>query len=72
MAASRVRAAGNAGALPRTEQDIPIGTVALISLVSLVPIGFLIAQFASAPMAGALGQHIGLLVAGGLLYIVTS
>jgi len=46
MAASRVRAAGNAGSLPRTEQDIPIGQVGLISLACMVPIGYLLWNFA--------------------------
>ncbi len=35
MAASRVRKAGQAHTLPRTEQDIPIGMVALVSLLCL-------------------------------------
>ena len=69
MAASRVRGAGNAASLPRTEQDIPIGQVGLISLVCLVPIGFLIANFAT--MAGhGLGDHLVALVVGGLIFVV--
>ncbi len=47
MAASRARAAGNAALLPRTEQDIPIGWVALVSLACMVPIGALIANFSA-------------------------
>ena len=67
MAASRVRKAGNADSLPRTEQDIPIGTVGLISLICLLPIGWLLARFAG---EAGLGDHTGLLVAGGIIYIV--
>jgi uncharacterized oligopeptide transporter (OPT) family protein len=66
MAASRARAAGNAALLPRTEQDIPIGYVALISLACMVPIGVLIANFAS---SSGLGGHMLATVAGALVYI---
>ncbi len=66
MAASRARAAGNAALLPRTEQDIPIGWVALISLVCMAPIGWLLADFST---SSGLGEHMLLLVAGGLVYI---
>jgi putative OPT family oligopeptide transporter len=69
MAASRVRGAGNAASLPRTEQDIPIGQVGLISLVCLVPIGFLIANFATTAGHG-LGDHLVALVVGGLIFVV--
>jgi len=69
MAASRVRGAGNAALLPRTEQDIPIKQVGLISLVSLLPIGWLIANFATTAGHG-LGDHIVALVVGGLIFVV--
>ena len=69
MAASRVRKAGNALSLPRTEQDIPIGQVALISLVCLVPIGWLLWNFAGTA-GGGLGDHLWLLVTGGLVFVV--
>ena len=45
MATSRVRRAGRAETLPRTEQDMPIGLVGMITLGSLVPIGVLLAGF---------------------------
>ncbi len=67
MAAQRARSAGNAGALPRTEQDIPIGQVALISLACLAPIAWLLANFVS---ANHLNEHLALLVVGGVIYIV--
>ncbi|HEV7431717.1 MAG TPA: oligopeptide transporter, OPT family, partial [Steroidobacteraceae bacterium] len=66
MAASRARAAGNAALLPRTEQDIPIGWVALVSLICMVPIGGLLVQFAT---TSGLGDHMLVLVVGGLIYI---
>jgi putative OPT family oligopeptide transporter len=44
LAASRYAAPG-VNALPRTEQDIPIGIVALISLVAIVPLIVLVAVF---------------------------
>ena len=66
MAASRARAAGNASQLPRTEQDIPIGWVALISLLCMAPIGWLLANFTT---SSGLGDHLFALVFGGLVYI---
>lgn len=67
LAASRARAAGQAALLPRTEQDIPIGTVALVSLVCMVPVGMLLAHFGN---ASGLGAYTPALVVGGVLYIV--
>ncbi len=69
MAASRARGAGNLASLPRTEHDIPIGQVGLISLICLVPVGFLLWNFATTAGHG-LGDHTLLLVAAGLIYIV--
>lgn len=69
MAASRARDAGNAALLPRTEQDIPIKQVGLISLICLLPIGWLIASFATGAGHG-LGDHVVALVIGGLLFVV--
>ena len=66
MAASRARAAGRASSLPRTEQDIPIGWVALLSLICMVPIGGLLVHFAT---ISGLGDHMLLLVVGGVVYI---
>jgi putative OPT family oligopeptide transporter len=69
MAASRARGEGNAALLPRTEQDIPIGQVGLISLACLVPIGWLIANFAMTAGHG-LGDHTVALVVAGLIFVV--
>ncbi len=69
LAASKLRATG-AGALPLVERDIPIGTVGLVILGSLVPIAILLWLFiAGGPLAGAavpliLGTLLFVLVAG--------
>jgi putative OPT family oligopeptide transporter len=67
MTASRVRKAGQAGALPRVEQDIPIGLVGMITLACFVPIAWLLGHFS---IASGLGEHMWTLVIGGLVYCV--
>jgi len=67
MAASRLRRSGDAASLPRTERDIPIGIVGLVTLACFAPIALLLASFDS---HGALNEHMALLVIGGLIYIV--
>ena len=67
LATSRARKAGQGGALPRTEQDIPIGLMAVISLACFVPIAALLYTFAR---GAGLGTVIGPLVVGGLAYVV--
>ena len=69
MAAAKVRKAGNAELLPRTEQDIPIGQVGLISLACLVPISWLLWNFAKTAGYG-LNDHLWLLVGGGVIFVV--
>jgi putative OPT family oligopeptide transporter len=64
--ASRARAAGNAALLPRTEQDIPIGVVGIISVLCILPAGLLLAQFAR---GSGLTAHLGWLVVSGVIYI---
>jgi putative OPT family oligopeptide transporter len=66
MAASRARAAGTGALLPRTEQDIPIGWVALASVLCLLPTSALLAHFAT---ISGLGDHLWLLALGGVIYI---
>jgi putative OPT family oligopeptide transporter len=66
LAASRARREGNRAALPRTEQDIPIGLVGVLTLVCLAPIAVLLGNFES---GGALNGHMTLLVVAGLIYI---
>jgi putative OPT family oligopeptide transporter len=66
MHASRTRAQGNAAALPRTEQDIPIGIVGLTSLLCVLPVGVLLAHFVA---GSGLGEHLVFLVLSGVLYV---
>ncbi len=63
---ARVRKAGNTDTLPRNERDIPIGTVGLVTLACMLPIGFMLSQFAT---SAGLGDQLGLLVVGGLVYV---
>ena len=65
MRASKSRNAGEV--LPRTEQDMPIGLVGMITLGSLVPIGVLLAGFLK---GGVLAPLTLPLVLGGIAYIV--
>src|SRR5271166_6047327 len=66
MAASRVRRAGQGATLPRTEQDMPIGIVAVVTAVCMLPIGWLLASFGT---QSGLGAALPLLVIGGIAYI---
>ncbi len=65
LRASKARGAGET--LPRTEQDMPIGLVGLISLASLVPISVLLTGFLK---GGVLAPFTVPLVAAALVYIV--
>ena len=67
MAASRARKAGQADTLPITERDIPIGLVGLVTLLCMLPIGWLLGFFANQT---GLGAHLPILVIGGVTYIV--
>jgi putative OPT family oligopeptide transporter len=67
MASSRARKAGQGDTLPRTEHDMPIGIVGLISLLCLLPIGWLLGDFS---IVTGLGSHLWLLVIGGLVFVV--
>ncbi|HXS26506.1 MAG TPA: oligopeptide transporter, OPT family [Steroidobacteraceae bacterium] len=67
LAAARVRKAGRAETLPRTEQDMPIGMVGLVSLLCLAPVAWLLWYFSS---ASGLGAHAWLLTAGGVVFVV--
>ncbi len=66
MAASRVRAAGQGATLARTEQDIPIGIVGLITLGCLVPIAWMLGDFGA---SSGLGEHLWTLVIGGIVFV---
>jgi putative OPT family oligopeptide transporter len=67
MEASRRRAAGEGHLLQRTERDIPIGIVAIISVACLIPMALLLAVFLR---GGALGSYIVPLTIVGVLYVV--
>lgn len=67
MASSRARKSGQGATLPRTEHDMPIGIVGLISLLCLLPIGWLLGDFS---IVTGLGAHLWLLVGGGLVFVV--
>ncbi len=66
MAASRARKAGKADTLPITERDIPIGIVGLVTLLCMVPIGWVLGYFAN---TSGLGAHVTTLVIGGVFYV---
>ena len=65
--ASRARKAGTLDQLPRTEHDMPIGMVGLISLLCFIPIAWLLWDFA---IRNGLGAAIVTLVIGGVLFVV--
>ena len=65
--ASRARAADGQSTLPDTERDLPMGVIALLTLICLAPIPFLLAGFNT---TGALSGHMTTLVVGGMIYIV--
>ena len=67
MAASRARKAGKADTLPITERDIPIGIVGLVTLLCMLPIGWLLGGFGT---SSGLGAHLPTLIIGGVVYIV--
>src|SRR5947199_3932205 len=67
MAASRARKAGKGDTLPITERDIPIGVVGVVTLVCMLPIGWLLGYFAN---TSGLGAHMPTLIIGGVTYIV--
>ncbi|WHZ18303.1 MAG: oligopeptide transporter [Rhodanobacteraceae bacterium] len=65
--ASRARKAGTLHELPRTEHDMPIGTVGLISLICFIPIAWLLWHFA---VNNGLGAVTWTLVIGGVVFVV--
>src|SRR4051812_44466009 len=67
MAANRARKAGQAHTLPITERDIPIGIVAVVTLICMLPIGWVLAYFAN---TSGLGSSLLTLTIGGVFYVV--
>jgi putative OPT family oligopeptide transporter len=66
IAASRLRKTAGGLTMPRTERDIPIGIVAIVTLACMVPIAWLLASFG---VASGLGSQTVVLVIGGIVYI---
>jgi putative OPT family oligopeptide transporter len=66
LAASRLRKSASGTLLPRTEQDIPIGIVGIVTAVCMVPIAWLLGSFG---VASGLGSQTVVLVIGGIIYI---
>lgn len=66
LAAERRRRAGEGGELAITERDIPIGVMAMVSLICMVPIGVLLAVFLA---GGPLGALMIPLTIAGVIYI---
>ena len=67
LAASRIEKGSGGDGRPRTERDLPIGLVALISVACLVPLGALFAAFLS---GGALAGLVVPLTVGAIVYVV--
>src|SRR5438105_1171832 len=67
MAASRARKAGKADTLPITERDIPIGIVGIVTLICMLPIGWLLGYFGN---ISGLGAQLPTLIIGGVAYVV--
>jgi putative OPT family oligopeptide transporter len=67
LAASRARKAGGGGDLPIEEQDMPIGIVLGISLVSLVPIAIILWAFIQGTVVASMAVP---LIATAIVYIV--
>ncbi|MBU6417970.1 MAG: oligopeptide transporter, OPT family, partial [Xanthomonadaceae bacterium] len=65
--ASRARKSGTLNELPRTEHDMPIGMVGLISLICMIPIAYLLWHFA---VNNGLGGATATLVIGGVVFVI--
>ena len=67
MASSKARKAGKGDSLARTEHDIPVDQVGIISLLCILPIAWLLWNFAT---DAGLGEHALLLTLGGIFIVV--
>jgi putative OPT family oligopeptide transporter len=67
LRASRARKTGTLHELPRTEHDMPIGLVGLISLVCMIPIAYLLWHFS---VTNGLGDATWTLVIGGVVFVI--
>lgn len=67
MASSKLRKQGQAHTLARTEHDMPMGTVGLITAACLIPVGWLLWHFAQ---TSGLASQAWLLTLGGVLFVI--
>ncbi len=67
MASSKARKSGKGDTLPRTEIDIPVDQLGIISLICILPICWLLWNFAT---GAGLGDHALLLTIGGIFIVV--
>lgn len=67
IAAARTRKSGQSHLLPRTEQDLPIGIVGIVTGLCLLPVGWMLVHFG---LAAGLGAQLALLLVGGLVFIL--
>jgi putative OPT family oligopeptide transporter len=67
MASSKARKAGKGDTLARTELDIPVDQVGIVSLICILPIAWLLWNFAN---GAGLGDHALLLTIGGIVIVV--
>jgi putative OPT family oligopeptide transporter len=65
--AARARKTGTFDQLPRTEHDMPIGMVGLVSLACMIPIAWLLWHFS---ITNGLGGATATLVIGGVLFVI--
>ncbi len=67
IAAARTRKSGQSHLLPRTEQDLPIGIVGIVTALCILPVGWMLVHFG---LAAGLGAQLALLLVGGLVFIL--
>ena len=67
MASSKARKAGKGDTLSRMEHDIPVDQVGIVSLLCILPICWLLWNFAT---GAGLGEHALLLTIGGIIIVV--
>jgi len=67
VASSKARKAGKGDSLARTEHDIPVDQVGIVALVCILPICWLLWNFAT---NAGLGEHALLLTLGGIIIVV--